>query len=160
MGWGNVYPAAYPPIYQNPYQAQNLYAQPVQIPAANPPAPALQPTQLSGANQPQGLSLPTRYAEIIQVEDEGVVDRFQIGAGQSQMFMNKSETFVAVKTAYQDGTGYTVDYYDKRPPAPPAPIFDPEEYVRKDELETLVSAALAAQAAQSTKRATNKKEEA
>ena len=104
MGWNGAYPAAYPPIYQNPYQVQNPYLQPTQMSVASQQTQVLPGTQMSSAAQPpQGLTLPTRYAEIIQVEDEGVVDRFQVGAGQAQMFMNKAETFLLLRPPIRTG---------------------------------------------------------
>ena len=60
------------------------------------------------------------------------------------MFMTRSEGKIIIKTMGQTGP-LPLTVFDKRPPEPPAPAFDPEEYVRKDELEILVSAALAAQ---------------
>ena len=109
--------------------------------------PSMQPTQMSGANQPSPvMTPPTIRAEIIQIEDEAAVDRFPVAGGASQMFMTRAEDKIIIKTMGQDGPLPLV-VYEKRPPAPPAPKFDPSEYVRRDEVETLISAALTAQQA-------------
>ncbi len=105
-----------------------------------------QPTQM--------MTPPTIRAEIIQVDDETAVDRFPLAAGASQMFMTRAEDKIIIKTMGQDGPMPLV-IYDKRPPAPPAPKFDPSEFMRRDEaqkiiaeqVETLLSAALTAQKA-------------
>jgi len=139
-GYTPGYPGAQMPVYgpQNAYQGQNIQAQP----------------------QPQQMTPPTIRAEIIQIEDEVAVDRFPLAAGASQMFMTRAEDKIIIKTMGQDGALPLV-IYDKRPPAPPAPKFDPAEYMRRDEadklimerVETLVSAALTAQKAPQRKKA-------
>ena len=68
------------------------------------------------------------------------------------MFMTRSEGNIIIKSMGQTGPLPLV-VFDKRPPEPPAPTFDPEQYMRRDEaeqiikdkVEMLVSAALAAQ---------------
>ena len=98
------------------------------------------------------MTPPTILAEIIQIEDEAAVDRFPLAAGASQMFITRAEDKIIIKTMGQDGALPLV-IYEKRPPAPPAPKFDPAEYIRRDEadklimerVETLVSAAFTAQ---------------
>ena len=91
--------------------------------------------------QQQGMTPPTIRAEIIQVASEEEVDRWPLAAGQSQMFITRDELHFLVKTQHQNGE-YDKDVYDKRPPAPPAPVFQPGDYVRKDELNALLAAAL------------------
>jgi hypothetical protein len=144
MAWNNGYPVTYsqyPQGYQMP-----MYGQ--QTPAAGYQQPGMQQQPA-----PQ-MTPPTIRAEIIQVDDDGwenYVDRFPVAGGASQMFMTRSEGKIIIKSAGQTGT-LPLTIYDKRPPAPPAPVFDPAEYVRRDELETLVAAAITAQSA--SKRAT------
>lgn len=149
MAWNNGYPVTYAQAYQYPGAAQMpMYGQ--QMPNngymgvgfqngnAQPVQQAQQPAQM--------MTPPTIRAEIIQIEDEAAVDRFPLAAGASQMFMTRAEDKIIIKTMGQDGPMPLV-VYEKRPPAPPAPKFDPSEYVRRDEVETLISAALAAQQA-------------
>ena len=106
-----------------------------------------QPTvpQMQQPQQPQMMTPPTIRAEIVQVDGEDAANRYPVGAGASQMMIARDDSAIYVKTAAANGQGFTLDVFEKRPPAPPAPTFDPEQYVRKDELEMLVSAALAAQ---------------
>ena len=148
MAWNNGFPVTYAQAYQYPGAAQMpMYGQQMAQPGFQQPVPG---TQMSQANQPSPvMTPPTIRAEIIQVEDdgwEGAVDRYPVAAGASQMFMTRSENKIVIKSMGQAGPLPLV-IFDKRPPAPPAPVFDPLEYVRKDEIETLVSAALAAQTA-------------
>ena len=162
MAWNNGYPVTYGQMYPQgyPMAQQPAYGQQMQqagLPQAN--MQQMQPTQMSGANQPtaQMMTPPTIRAEIIQVDDDGwenYVERFPLGPGASQMFMTKGEGNIIIKSMGQTGP-LPLTIYDKRPPEPPAPMFDPEKYVRKDELEMLVSAAMAAQQSeQATRTAT------
>ena len=93
--------------------------------------------QLPQQQAPQ-MSLPTIHADIIQVGSAEEVERFPVGAGVSQMFILRDDSTIFVKSA--NANGYTVDTYDKRPPAPPAPVIDPQTYVTKEELERRLNA--------------------
>ena len=103
-----------------------------------------QPQTPQSANMgPQtAMTPPTIHAEIIQVESEEAVDTHPHAAGTSQMYMTRAEDKIIIKTQYANG--YDKIIYDKRPPAPPAPAFVPEDYVRRDEIGKLVAAAVAA----------------
>ena len=159
MAWNNGYPVTYAQAYQYPGAAQMpMYGQQMAQPGFQQPVPG---TQMSQANQPSPvMTPPTIRAEIIQIEDEAAVDRFPVAGGASQMFMTRAEDKIIIKTMGQDGPLPLV-FYEKRPPAPPAPKFDPAEYMRRDEadklimerVETLVSAALTAQKATQRKQA-------
>ena len=142
--YGQTFPQGYPMTQPNPY-AQQMAQAGFQQPNMQQP---MQGTQMSPPNQPAPMMTPpTIRAEIIQIDDEGwenYVDRFPLGPGASQMFMTRGESNIIIKSMGQTGPLPLV-VFDKRPPEPPAPAFDPEQYVRKDELEMLVSAALAAQ---------------
>ena len=123
--FNNGYPATYPqtypqfqPVYQPQYQLQQM-------------------GQAQMQNAPQQDMTPTIHAEIKQVDSIEAVDRIPLGAGQSQMFMTKDETAIVIRSMFANGQ-HTDVIYDKRPPAPPAPVFDPSEYVRKDEMEKLI----------------------
>lgn len=148
MAWNNGFPATYQqtfpqgyPMTQNAAYAQQMAQAGFQQPSAQQqPAPMMTP--------------PTIRAEIIQIDDDGwenYVDRFPVAGGASQMFMTRSEGKIIIKTMGQTGP-LPLTVFDKRPPAPPAPTFDPEQYVRKDELEILVRSTLAAQQSEQTTR--------
>lgn len=169
MAYYNGFPATYNQMYPQGYPGQQMPMYGQQIPnngymggtfqnGNTQPVPG---TQMSQANQAAPMMTPpTIRAEIIQIEDEAAVDRFLLAAGASQMFMTRSEDKIIIKTMGQDGPMPLV-IYDKRPPEPPAPKFDPAEYVRRDEadklimerVETLVNAALTAQKAPQRKQA-------
>lgn len=163
MPYNNMFPVGYQP-------ATNYFQQPpMQYPYPAPPAPVPQPQSVptsgsfqNGNNQPmqqptpQMMTPPTIHAEIVQIDGEAAIAQFPVNAGASQMMMAKDDSFIAVKSMLANGQ-FTVDIYDKRPPAPPEPTFDPSAYVRRDEIDGLVAAAVAA--VQPTKRA-GKKDEA
>jgi hypothetical protein len=169
MAYYNGFPATYNQMYPQGYPGAQMPMYGQQMPnngymggtfqnGNTQPVPG---AQMSGANQAAPMMTPpTIRAEIIQLEDEAAVDRFPLAAGASQMFMTRAEDKIIIKTMGQDGALPLV-IYDKRPPAPPAPKFDPAEYVRRDEadklimerVETLVSAALTAQKASQRKQA-------
>lgn len=133
--WNNGFPATYGQMYQQPVFAPQpqQYQQPIQQ------------AQMPNANQQaQMMTPPTIRAEIIQVDGEEAAASFPVGAGASQMMIAKDDSAIFIKSAMANGQTM-LDVFVKRPPAPPAPKFDPDEYVRRDEVETLVSAALAAQ---------------
>ena len=138
MAYYNGFPATYQQMYPTPYQQPQMPVYAPQMPQAG--------TQMPPANQPQPaqmLTPPTIRAEIIQIEDEAAVDKFPLGAGQSQMFITRAEDKIIIKTMGANGP-MPLDVYEKRPPAPPQPVFDPGEYVRKDELEGRLNAFLEA----------------
>jgi len=105
-----------------------------------------QQNQQHGQQQGQMLTPPTIDAKIIQVDSIEAIDRFPMAAGTSQMYMTKDEQNIVVRSMYANGQ-HGDDIYDKRPPAPPAPTLNPADYVRKDELEALISEALQARTA-------------
>ena len=113
MAYFNGFPATYPQVYP-----QFMY---------QPPA---QPQQQ--------MTAPTIRAEIVQVDDETAAGNYPVGAGASVMMIAKDDSAIFVKSALQNGQT-TLDVYERRPPAPPAPVFDPAEYVRKDEIEQYIA---------------------
>jgi hypothetical protein len=121
--FNNGFPVSYQPIGFQPYQAF-----PQQAP------------QMQAGNG-QVMTPPTIRAEIVQVDSEQAAAAFPVGTGASQMMIAKDDSAIFIKTA--NANGYVLDVYEKRPPAPPAPAFDPGEFVRKDELEALLAKALA-----------------
>lgn len=153
MAWNNGFPATYGQVFPQGYPMMQPQMGMNSFQNGN----TQQPTQMPVANQaPQMMTPPTIRAEIIQIDDEAAVDRFPLGPGASQMFITRAEDKIIIKTMGQSGP-LPLDVYEKRPPEPPAPVFDPGEYVRKDEIEALVSAAIAAQV--SARRAARKEEE-
>lgn len=97
-----------------------------------------QQQQGQASAQPQAMSYPTIHADIVQTDDPGVIDRWGVSPGKSQMFMTHDESTITIKSI--GGSGVVLDIYDKRPPAPVAPQFDPSAYVTKDELEIRLAA--------------------
>lgn len=75
--------------------------------------------------------LPVKQVSIIQVDGIDDVNRHQVYNGQNQMFINKDETVIFVKSGMPNGS--IVDTYVKQPaPKPP-------EYVTMDQLQQILS---------------------
>ena len=96
----------------------------------------------------------TRMVEVESADSIRAAQETQVGAGQTKMFIGKDDSFILVKAVSMTGQ-VAMDIYDKRPPEPPAPVLNPEEFVRKDELSTLIAEIVGQQ-----KRTTAKKETA
>lgn len=121
-----------PFAYQNPYFQNPAFQQPAQ-----PVQPVQQPAQ-------PAMTPPTIRADIVQVDDETAAAQYPVGAGSSQMMIARDDSAIFVKTAHANEPA-TLDVYVKRPPAPPKPAFNPDDYLRRDEFETRLAAFLAAQ---------------
>ena len=96
----------------------------------------------------------TRTVEVESADSIRAAQETPVGAGQTKMFIGKDDSFILVKAVSMTGQ-VAMDIYDKRPPEPPAPVLNPEEFVRKDELSTLIAEIVGQQ-----KRTTVKKEAA
>lgn len=96
----------------------------------------------------------TRTVEVESADSIRAAQETQVGAGQTKMFIGKDDSFILVKAVSMTGQ-VAMDIYDKRPPEPPAPVLNPKEFVRKDELSTLIAEIVGQQ-----KRTTAKKEAA
>lgn len=114
-------------------------------------------TQMSSANQ-QDMT-PTIRTEIKQVDSIDAISRTPPAPGTTGAYMTKDEQTIIFRSMYANGE-YKDRIYDQRPPAPPAPKFDPALYVRKDEIPSLVDEALAVRiaAAQQKQSQLNKEE--
>lgn len=128
------------PYYQTSYPTYPPY-NPYQTSPYQPAQPYAQPGQPQQTQQAQTM-IPTIHADIVQVENEQAAENYPVGAGETRMMMNKTETAFFIKTALPNGQ-YSFDVFDKRPKAPPEPKFDPSDFVRRDELEKYVSAMIA-----------------
>ena len=115
-------------------------------------------TQMSSANQ-QDMT-PTIRTEIKQVDSIDAISRTPPAPGTTGAYMTKDEQTIIFRSMYANGE-YKDRIYDQRPPAPPAPKFDPALYVRKDEIASLVDEALAVRiaAAQQKQQSQRNKEE-
>ena len=96
----------------------------------------------------------TRTVEVESADSIRASQETPVGAGQTKMFIGKDDSFILVKAVSMTGQ-VAMDIYDKRLPEPPAPVLNPEEFVRKDELSTLIAEIVGQQ-----KRTTAKKEAA
>lgn len=86
----------------------------------------------------------TKYVEVIPVDTVQEAEACPMAVGSSFLFFARDDSFIAVKSVGVNGQ-HSFSVFDKRPPAPVAPPFDPSAYVRRDEIGELVAAAVAAQ---------------
>ena len=101
--------------HQNTYQNQQ-YQQPVQQQAQQ-----------------------SRMTEVFPATNEKTVMEFPVASGSTVLFIANDDSFLAIKEASVTGQ-VTVQFYDKRPPAPPEKPFDPAVFVTRDELEQRLAA--------------------
>ena len=146
------------------YMGQQPFQDPAYMRAIGQPVqgqhPNMSPTQMSGTNQPAQDMTPTIRTEIKQVDSIDAISRTPPAPGTTGAYMTKDEQTIIFRSMYANGE-YKDRIYDQRPPAPPAPKFDPALYVRKDEIASLVDEALAVRiaAAQQKQQSQRNKEE-
>lgn len=143
------------------YPGQQPYQDPAYMRAIGQPVqgqhPNLSSAQMPGTNQPAQDLTPTIRTDIKQVESIEAISKCPPAPGTTGAYMTKDDKVIVFRSMYANGE-YTDKIYDERPPAPPAPKFDPAEYVRRDEIQALVKDALTAYVA-STQQAKLAKEE-
>lgn len=142
------------------YPGQQPYQDPAYMRAIGQPVPGhqnMQPAQMSGANQPAQDLTPTIRTEIKQVDSIEAISKCPPAPGTTGAYMTKDDKIIVFRSMYANGE-YTDKIYDERPPAPPAPTFNPAEYVRRDEAEKFIKDTIAAYIA-STQQAKLAKEE-
>lgn len=131
------------------YPGQQPFQDPAYMRAVGQPVNGHQVgTQMSQANQ-QDMT-PTIRTEIKQVPSIEDISKVPPAPGTTGAYMTKDEKIIVFRSMYANGE-YTDKIYDERPPAPPAPKFDPSEFVRHDEMEKVVQDALAAYIASAQK---------
>ena len=136
----NPFPVGYQPYtggYQYPYQTQQVPVNGWNMPAGQMPQQA-PPVQ-------QDMT-PVIHMDIKQIESIEAISKNPPATGTTGAYMTKDEKTIVFRSVYANGE-YTDKIYEERPPAPPAPVFDPKEYVRRDELDERVNAIVAAQMA-------------
>ena len=99
-----------------------------------PYQPFYQPQQ---APQQAQVQAQTKLVEIMPTDSVDNAAAWPVQVGSSQIFVARDDSFIAVKSVGVSGDS-SFAVYDKRPPAPPEPKFDPGAYVRRDEMESLV----------------------
>lgn len=134
----NPFPVGYQP-YNGGYQYQY---QPQQIPVNGWNMPSGQMTQQNPPAQQD--MIPVIRMDIKQVENIEAINKNPPATGTTGAYMTKDEKTIVFRSVYANGE-YTDKIYDERPPAPPAPVFDPKEYMRKDEFDERVRAIITAQ---------------
>lgn len=135
----NPFPVGYQPY--NGYQ----YQYPQQMPVNNWNMASTQMPQQPVPTQ-QDMT-PVIHMDIKQVESIDAISKTPPAIGTTGAYMTKDEKTIIFRSVYANGE-YNDKVYEERPPAPPAPAFDPNEYLRKDEFDERVNTIVAAQMAQ------------
>ena len=81
----------------------------------------------------------TRTVEAVPVDSVEEAAKIQVQIGGTVLAFARDDSFIAVKSVGVNGQD-SFNVFDKRPPAPPAPVFDPTVYVTKEELESRLAA--------------------
>lgn len=85
----------------------------------------------------------TRMVEAVPVDSVEEAAKIQVQIGGTVLAIARDDSFIAVKSVGVNGQD-SFNVFDKRPPAPPAPVFNPSEYVTKEELEKRLAAIMGA----------------
>lgn len=109
--------------------------------AYNPYFPMSYQPQMYQQPQQQLMTPPTIHAEIVQVDNEQAAANYPVGAGASQMMIARDDSAIYVKTALANGQ-ISLEVFEKRAPVPAEPAINPGDYVRRDEIEDLIAAAM------------------
>ena len=133
------------PVGYQPYTGGYQYQYPQQMSMNNWNMPSGQMPQQSPAVQ-QDMT-PVIHMDIKQVESVEAISKNPPATGTTGAYMTKDEKTIVFRSVYANGE-YTDKVYEERPPEPPAPTFDPAEYMRKDEFDERVNAIVTAQMAQ------------
>lgn len=141
----NPFPVGYQP-YTSGYQYQY---QPQQMPVNNWNMATGQMPQQNPLSQQD--MVPTIHMDIKQVDGVEAISKNPPAPGTTGAYITKDEKTIVFRSVYANGE-YTDKVYELRPPAPQKPEFDPAEYVRKDEINDIISKALL------QKKSTQKKE--
>ena len=97
--------------------------------------------QMPQITQPQQAQQ-TKYVEVVPVDNIAEAETCPMAAGSSFLFFARDDSFIAVKSVGVNGQ-QSFSVFDKRPPAPAAPPFDPSAYVTMEELETRLASIIA-----------------
>lgn len=81
----------------------------------------------------------SRMTEVFAAANEKYVLEFPVAAGTTALFVATDDSFTAIKEASVTGQ-VTVQFYDKRPPAPPEKPVDLTLFVTREELEQRLAA--------------------
>lgn len=132
------------PVGYQPYTGSYQYQYPQQMPMNNWNMSSAQMPQQSPTVQ-QDMT-PVIHMDIKQVESVEAISKNPPATGTTGAYMTKDEKTIVFRSVYANGE-YTDKVYEERPPEPPAPTFDPAEYMRKDEFDERVNAIVTAKMA-------------
>ena len=90
---------------------------------------------------PQFPQPSARMVEVVPVDSIDAAKEFPVSIGATVMLIAKDDSFLAIKINGVNGQS-SFSVYDRRPPDPPKPSFNPNDYVTRDELESRLEAIL------------------
>lgn len=81
----------------------------------------------------------SRMTEVFPAASEKTVLDFPVASGNTVLFIATDDSFTAIKEVSVAGQ-ITIQFYDKRPPAPSEKPFDPAVFVTREELDQRLAA--------------------
>lgn len=82
-----------------------------------------------------------RTVEVEPADSVKAATETPVAAGATKMIIGRDDSFIVVKAVSVTGQ-VSIDIFDKRPPEPPAPVIDPADFVRRDEIGALIAEAM------------------
>ena len=104
----------------------------------------MQQPMIPGAIQPQPTP-PTPQSNPIWVQGEEGAKAYMVAPGSSVMLMDSENTVFYLKSSDQSGMPLPLRIFDytertvNQPKQPPAPQFDPSQFITRDELENILA---------------------
>lgn len=124
------FPAGYQPYNGNLYGVQQQFT------------PQSTVSQYGSGQLQQAMTPPTIHAEIVQVDGDQAAEAYPVRVGATQMMMARDDSAIYIKTGLPNG--YQLDVYQKKPQTQAKQGFNPDDYVRRDEIDSLVEACMSA----------------
>ena len=90
------------------------------------------------AQQPQQNS---RMVEVVPAESLRAAEEFPVGAGQTRIILANDDSFVCVKAVDMTGA-VSMTVFDRRPPEKKPEPLNPQDYVRRDEIQGMIAEAI------------------
>lgn len=135
---------AYPTYPYSGYQPTPYYPGPVQDQLAQLRQNQTQPSMYPGTVQSPPAP-PTPQSNPIWVQGEEGAKAYMVAPGDSAMLMDSENTVFYLKSIDQSGMPLPLRIFDytertvNQPKQPPAPQFDPSQFITRDELENILA---------------------
>jgi len=128
----------------DPGEQRGVFSAPVPDRLAQLRQNQMQQPMIPSPAQPQPTP-PTPQSNPIWVQGEEGAKAYMVAPGSSVMLMDSENTVFYLKSSDQSGMPLPLRIFDytertsNQPKQPPAPHFDPSQYITRDELENILS---------------------